>query len=213
VRLLYSVLNFKSVANNTIDKLSTIAGGALCLPSLLTSALLTPGAILKGAKDIILQAAKQQIGQLKDMVQQQISAVISRVTGRITGALKLVQNLISDINELVNTFDDLKKTLSKRSFDIIQFAANKQNCQALAANLSRCVLSSVNKEFNKTLQTEFSKFNSLDNVADKVINKISGGENIFTGYVDKYAKQLDKATTQMSSINNVATKFTYINTQ
>lgn len=211
MRLLNSVLNFKSVANDTIDKLSTIAGGALCLPSLLTTALLSPASVLTGIKNNVLQTAKQQIGQLKGLVQQQISGIISKVTGRITGALKQVQNLINDIGSLVKTFDDLKKTLGKRSLDIINFTAKKQNCQALAANLSKCVTASVGNAFNRSLQAEFSKTNSLDIIADKVIQKISVGENIFGGYVDKYSRQLDKATTQMSAINNTATNFTYLN--
>ena len=211
MRLLNSVLNFKSIANSTIDKLSTIAGGALCLPSLLTTAMLNPSSALKGIKGNVIQAAKQQIGQLKGLVQQQLSGIISKVTGRITGALKQVQTLIGDIGSLVSTLDDFKKTIRKRSTDIIKFSSNKQNCQALAANLSKCVLSAVGGAFNKSMQKEFSKTNSLDNVADKIINKISTGENIFGGYVDKYSKQLDKATTQMSAINNTATNFTYSN--
>jgi len=210
MRLLNSVLNFKSVANNTIDKLSTIAGGALCLPSLLTTAMLNPASALKGIKGAVLQAANQQIGQLKGLIQSQISDKINKVTGKLTGALKQVQNLIDDIGSLVNTFDDLKKTLSKRSLDIMSFTAKKQNCQALAANLSKCVASAVGGAFNRSLQKEFSKTNSLDNITDKIVNKISAGENIFGGYVDKYSKQLDKATTQMSAINNTATNFTYL---
>lgn len=215
VRLLSSVLNFRGVANNTIDKLSTIAGGALCLPSLVGTALTQPQKALAGIKSIVLNSAKQQINQLAGLIKFQLATVIRQVTGRIDGFLQRVNQLVSDIKQTVAIVDDLKKTLTKRSGDILQFANNKQNCEAFAATLAKCIQTRVGMEFNRKLQQEFynsSPKTALDNISNKITSKIQEGDNVFDGFVSKYTSQVDKATTQLSKVNNFTTDFTYSNT-
>lgn len=215
VRLLSSVVNFRNVANNTIDKLSTIAGGALCLPSLIGTVLTQPQKALAGVKNVVLNAAKQQLNQLAGLIKYQLSSVIRQVTGRIDGVLRQVNQLVNDVKSTVAIVDDLKKTLTKRSGDVLQFANNKQNCEAFAANLAKCIQTRVGKEFNRKLQKDFynsSPVKALDETAAKITKQIEGGENIFEGFVNKYSSQVDKATTQLSKVNKFTTDLTYSNT-
>lgn len=215
VRLLSSVVNFRNVANNTIDRLSTIAGGALCLPSLIGTVLTQPQKALTGVKNVVLGAAKQQINQLGGLIKYHLSSVIRQVTGRIDGFLRQVNQLVNDVKTTVAVIDDLKKTLTKRSSDILQFANDKQNCEALAANLAKCIQTRVGMEFNRKLQRDFynsSPVNALDEAASKITQKIESGENVFEGFVSKYTSQVDKATTQLSKVNKFTTDLTYSNT-
>lgn len=215
VRLLSSVVNFRNVANNTIDRLSTIAGGALCLPSLIGTVLTQPQKALAGVKSIVLNAAKQQINQLSNLIKFHLASVVRNITGRIDGILRQVFQLVDDIKTTVAIVDDLKKTLTKRSGDVLQFANNKQNCEAFAATLAKCIQTRVGLEFNRKLQQEFYKsspVNALDEAAEKITNKLQEGENVFNGFVEKYSSQVDKATTQLSKVNNFATDLTYSNT-
>lgn len=215
VRLLSSVVNFRSITNNTVDKLSTIAGGALCLPSLIGTVLTQPQKALSGVKSVVLNAAKQQLNFLSGLIKFQVSSVINQVTGRIDGVLRNVKQLVNDVKTTVAVIDDLKKTLTKRSGDVLQFANNKQNCEAFAATIARCVQTRVGLEFNKKLQQEFyssSPTTALDNIAAKITKKLEDGDNVFDGFVSKYSSQVDKATTQISKVNNFATDLTYSNT-
>jgi hypothetical protein len=175
VRLLSSVVNFSNVANNTIDKLSTIAGGALCLPSLIGTVLTQPQKALAGVKNIVLNTVKQQLNQLAGLIKYQLTSVINQVTGRIDGVLRQVNQLVNDIKTTVAIVDDLKKTLTKRSGDILQFANDKQNCEAFAANLAKCVQTRVSAEFSRKLQQDFynsSPLKALDNITEKITNRI-----------------------------------------
>jgi hypothetical protein len=214
VRLLSSVVNFRNVANNTIDKISTIASGALCLPSLIGTVLTQPQKALTGVKNVVLNTAKQQLNQLAGLIKYQLTSVINQVTGRIDGVLRQVNQLVNDIKTTVAIVDDLKKTLTKRSGDILQFANDKQNCEAFAANLAKCIQTRVGMEFNRKLQKEFyssSPTKALDEIAAKITKKIEDGDNVFEGAVNKYSSQVDKATTQLSKVNKMATNLTYSN--
>jgi len=214
VRLLSNVINFRNVANNTIDRISTIANGALCLPSLIGTILTQPQKALAGVKNTVLNAAKQQLNQLTGLIKYQLTSVINQVTGRIDGALRQVSQLINDIKSTFAIIDDLKKTLTKRSGDILQFTNNKQNCDALAANLAKCFQTRVGMEFNRKVQKDFynsSPAKALDDITAKITKQIEGGENVFEGFVNKYSSQVDKATTQLSKVNKFTTDLTYSN--
>lgn len=208
-KVLGTISGFKSIANNTIDKISTIAGGALCLPSLVTTALLQPTKALTGVKNFVVGAIAREINTLKDLVSRQLTELINRVTGRIVGVLRQVQGLVQEAQDLIDTIGDLKKELNKRVTDVIDFSLKKKNCEAFAASISNCVFGRVAAEFDRKLQKEFYNNNPLSNITDSIIGKIDKGGNLLDGYLDKYSRQVGKANTQLSKVNNFATDFTY----
>jgi len=211
-RLLNSVVTFKNIANNTVDRVSTLATGALCLPSLITSALLAPQRALIGIANTVVSTIMQQVNQLFNVVAQQISFIVNKITGKIIGILQQIQQLISDIKSTIELIDDLKKTLTKRSQDILDFVMNKQNCEAFAANFTKCLQAKIEQEFTRELQQELFNGGPLDGVVNKITDKLSEADASVENFIGNYTRQVDKASTQLSQINGLITDFTYSDT-
>lgn len=202
-RLLPAINNFKSLANNTIDRATTIVGVAACLPRVLFGgggALLSGiGNLAKAAGGAVLGAAMQQLNVLKQFIENTIADVINQVTGRVVGVLRIVQNLFSDIAEAKDTVLELKDTIAQRAKDLTDFVKNKQNCDAMLANLLGCVATKIGNQFTRKLQQQFYKNGSLglDKITNTITTNLQKGDNLFTGSINKYNTQLNKATTQL----------------
>lgn len=213
-RLLPAINNFKTLANNSIDRATTIVGLAACLPrSLFGSggALLSGiGNLAKAAGGAILNAAMQQLNVLKQFIENTIADIINQITGRIVGVLRIVQNLFSDIAEARDTLIELKDTIAQRAKDLTQFVKNKQNCDAMLANLMGCMTTKIGAQFTRKLQQQFYKGGGLglDKITNTITTNLQKGDNLFTGSVQKYNTQLNKATTQLEKVNKFAMNFT-----
>jgi hypothetical protein len=213
-RLLPAINNFKTLANNSIDRATTIVGLAACLPrSLFGSggALLSGiGNLAKAAGGAVLNAAMQQLNVLKQFIENTIADVINQVTGRVVGVLRIVQNLFGDIAEASDTLVELKDTIAQRAKDLTQFVKNKQNCDAMLANLMGCMATKIGAQFTRKLQQQFYKGGGLglDKITNTITTNLQKGDNLFTGAVQKYNTQLNKATTQLEKVNKFAMNFT-----
>lgn len=213
-RLLPAINNFKTLANNSIDRATTIVGLAACLPrSLFGSggALLSGiGNLAKAAGGAVLNAAMQQLNVLKQFIENTIADAINQVTGRVVGILRIVQNLFSDIAEASDTLVELKDTIAQRAKDLTQFVKNKQNCDAMLANLMGCMATKIGAQFTRKLQQQFYKGGGLglDKITNTITTNLQKGDNLFTGAIQKYNTQLNKATTQLEKVNKFAMNFT-----
>lgn len=213
-RLLPAINNFKTLANNTIDRATTIVGLAACLPRLLTGGggglLSGIGNLAKAAGGAVLNAAMQQLNIMKQFIENTIADTINQVTGRVVGVLRIVQSLFSDIAEAKDTVLELKDTIAQRAKDLTQFVKNKQNCDAMLANLMGCMTSKIGSQFTRKLQQQFYKGGGLglDKITNTITTNLQKGDNLFTGAVQKYNTQLNKATTQLEKVNKFAMNFT-----
>jgi len=213
-RLLPAINNFKTLANGTIDRATTIVGVAACLPRLLFGGggglLSGIGNLAKAAGSAVLGAAMQQLNVLKQFIENTIADVIGQVTGRVVGVLRIVQNLFSDISEAKDTVVELKDTIAQRAKDLTKFVKNKQNCDAMLANLMGCMASKIGNQFTRKLQQQFYKNGSLglDKITKTITTNLQKGDNLFTGSINKYNTQLNKATTQLEKVNKFAMNFT-----
>lgn len=213
-RLLPAINNFKTLANNSIDKATTLVGVAACLPRLLTGGggglLSGVGNLAKAAGGAVLNAAMQQLNVLKQFIEHTIADTINQVTGRVVGVLRTIQNLFGDIAEAKDTVLELKDTIAQRAKDLTQFVKNKQNCDAMLANLMGCMTSKIGAQFTRKLQQQFYKGGGLglDKITNTITKNLQGGGNLFTGTVQKYNTQLNKATTQLEKVNKFAMNFT-----
>ena len=213
-RLLPAINNFKTLANDTIDRATTIVGVAACLPRLLTGGggglLSGIGNLAKAAGGAVLNAAMQQLNVMKQFIENTIADVIGQVTGRVVGVLRIVQNLFSDISEAKDTVIELKDTIAQRAKDLTKFVKNKQNCDAMLANLMGCMASKIGKQFTRKLQQQFYKNGGLglDKITNTITTNLQKGDNLFTGAINKYNTQLNKATTQLEKVNKFAMNFT-----
>lgn len=212
--LLSGLNNFKSVANNTIDRATTLVGVAACLPRSLFGgggALLSgAGALAAAAGGAILNAAMQQLNVLKQLIENTIAGVIQQITGRIVGVLSMVQGLFNDIAEVKDTVLELKNSITQRAKDLTSFVQNKQNCDAMLASLMKCMATKVSQQFNRKLQQQFFNsgvFSGLNNITNTITTNLQGSNNLFTGFVQKYNTQLNKATTQLQNINKFEMTF------
>ena len=213
-RLLPAINNFKTLANSTIDRATTLVGVAACLPRVLFGGggglLSGIGNLAKAAGGAVLNAAMQQLNVMKQFIENTIADVIGQVTGRIVGVLRIVQNLFSDISEAKDTILELKDTIGQRAKDLTQFVKNKQNCDAMLANLMGCMTSKIGSQFTRKLQQQFYKGGGLglDKITNTITTNLQKGDNLFTGSINKYNTQLNKATTQLEKVNKFAMNFT-----
>ena len=212
-RLLPAINNFKTLANSTIDRATTIVGVAACLPQSLFGG---GGALLGGLSNIakaagaaVLNNAMQQLNVLKQFIENTIADVINQVTGRVVGVLRTVQNLFSDIAEAKDTVLELKDSIAQRAKDLTNFVKNKQNCDAMLASLMGCMSKQIGGQFTRKLQQQFYKNGSLglDKITNTITSNLQSGDNLFTGSIQKYNTQLNKATTQLEKVNKFAMTF------
>lgn len=210
-RLFSSVYTIKPTINDTVDKISTIANGALCLPSLVTTALLQPQKILTGLLSNTLRTLQQQVGTLLNLIQFQVAFIINKITGKLIGILQQAAFFVNEIRSTINFIDEFKKSLTKRSGDILDSLNDRQNCEAFAANIINCLQNKVTNELTKTLQKEIVTNMNIDEIGKKVTAQLDKGDNIFEGVINKYNNQVNKANTQLTAVNRFATNFNFDN--
>ena len=192
---------YQSVANGTVDVISRLANGRLCVPSLLPAGIFNPRKALFGDKLNVVNQAFGQFGNLRGLVTRNIVDDIQKVSGKITGALKILGALTSISQNTNIDIDNIKKGLFATAMEVMDYNFSKKNCQANAADTSRCIKARVSKEFDRKLQRELYNRAPLEQIVDVIMQRIQSGSNIFEPPVDNYQNQIKKAALQLSRIN------------
>ncbi len=123
-----------SISSN-LNKLSNLAKGVLCLPSMVTGLISSiPNAIsnaISGAAGIISGAITGALGAVEDLVNSKIQETVNKINGlkdKLVGAVASVASIIS-----------FARGLEDRALDVLNFTANKDDCAFAIAELAKCI--------------------------------------------------------------------------
>lgn len=193
--LLNNLSKVSGVAGNKIGKLSTVAKGVLCLPSIiaglgidaiknLAGAVL--GSIAEGIAEGIAAASDLALGAIQDQ--------INKITGAINGLISTVTGLVATVAGAIKIAKDFYDDLIDQIEDVKDFISSKENCQFAAAQLANCIISETisNLSFKK-IKDISSGLSSIDSAVDEIAGKISEPTGAIEGFMSKGSKQLKKA--------------------
>lgn len=200
--LISKVTNLFSVANNAADKLSTVAKGVLCIPSILSNLPSILGGVASNILSTITGQITNVINGLTSLVTSLVNEALSEITGTVSSILSKVLQLQATILGTIKLAKEFLDGLATRGEDIINFAKNEENCKFAAAELLNCIASSVLGDINKKIARDINKgIVSAQDVIRNSTSKIARPGQVLDGYVNKIGKSVDKATSQISAIS------------
>jgi|TARA_R110002126_G_scaffold288622_1_gene442528 hypothetical protein len=196
-----SISNIAGAASNKVGQLSTIAKGALCIPSII-SGLSTDG-IKKLAGAVagsIASAIQGSISAVTDLALGAVQDQVNKLTGAINGLISTATGLVATIAGTIETAKQFYQNIKAQILDIKDFIDTKENCQFAAASLANCIISeSINNLSLKAVKDISSGLGSIDNKVSELSNKISEPVGAINNFMDKGSKQLNKAASVISA--------------
>jgi len=199
--LLNNLSKVSGAAGNKIGKLSTVAKGVLCLPSIIAGlgtgliknlAGSIISSIAEGVADAIAAAADLALGAIQDQV--------NKITGAINGLISTATGLVATIFGAIKIAEDFYDDLIDQIKDVKDFVKSKENCQFAAAQLANCIISETisNLSFKK-IKDLSSGLSSIDSQVDEIAGKISAPSGAIEGFMKKGSQQLSKAAKVIES--------------
>lgn len=187
-----------AAANDTFDRITGVAKGIMCIPSLFKSFASTVATtnLLGAAAQAAAQLASAVAGMVLSAVQDAVNQVLGTVANLINQQLKLIQELfatLNDIKQFITSIDDKAK-------EALDYIKNQENCKFAAGNLLSCVINSVANLSPKNLGSQLPSLNSVtdkvNSIADDITSKITqvgSKANVVTNFIDDNLNALDKA--------------------
>lgn len=192
--LFASITGIGRTLNNTVDKISTLANGAMCFSSIVMDLLRNPAALLGNLKDIILGLISTQLANLEGLIDQEINFIVGTVEAYI-GLLKQLLSITDLIKNLLLGLEVRIEALLKLNFD-------SQNCAAQSANFARCVQAQINSMVtNKVAASINGGLKSIGAVNLDIQNNFLKTSNLFEDYANKSALAVNKANIQLVVVN------------
>tara|TARA_R100000951_G_C2650982_1_gene184370 strand:- start:3776 stop:4393 length:618 start_codon:yes stop_codon:yes gene_type:complete len=197
-----SVKGFFNAANEKADRLSSIAKGALCIPSMISGmpdlGKQAVGQIVASASTILDQASSI----VSSLVIGSIGGAVDKITGSITGFLNSVTGVVASIKGTVDQAEEFKEGIKDRVIDIKDFTASKENCNFAAATLLNCITSQALSNVTAKGATEIAKgLESVTSVSDKISDTISGPTGAIDRTIRKAAYDVGRAERMVSKAN------------
>jgi len=197
-----SVKGFFNAANEKADKLSSIAKGALCIPSMISGmpdlGKQAVGKIVASASTILDQASSI----ISNLIIGSIGGAIDNITGSVAGLLNSVTGIIASIQGTVAQAEDFKEGIKDRTRDIKEFTSDKENCNFAAATLLNCITSQALSNVTAKGATEIAKgLESVTGISDKISDTISGPTGAIDRTIRKAAYEVGRAERMVSKAN------------
>jgi len=200
--IISSVGKVLNAANGKVDSLTSIAKGALCLPSILKG---LPGlgknliGSLVGGIGAGLEAA---VGEIANLVTDTIQDSIEAITGAITGVVDTVIGLVADVAAVVTAGKNFISGLKDAADDAMDFASKKENCNFAAAQLMNCIvgeaLDSIKIKDVKSINDGVSSITDSVNKATGAITSTTGSIN---KAVNKHSQEINRAAKVIEKAN------------
>lgn len=185
-------------ASDTFDRITSVAKGIMCIPSLFASFVSTVATT--NLLGVAAQAAAQLAGAVAGMVVSAVQDAVNQVLG---AAAALINQQLRLIQELFATLNDIKQFLTSiddKAAEALEYIKNQENCKFAAGNLLSCVINSVANLSPKNLGSQLLSLNSVtskvNSIADDITGKITAvgsNANVVTNFIDSNLNALDKA--------------------
>lgn len=198
-----TVVNYSRQLNNTFDKFTSIAGGALCLGRSLISILQSPGGAVAGLAQIITNQIIGGIQQFRGFLQYQLDIILYSTFGVISSIQQTVFNIANSITSIFNIVINTINNLTNRIIYLRGIISGQENCQQITAYMISCFINKTKSITNdkKTLRM-LSDIRNLDESTSNLLGDIFKKDD-FTRFVDKYENEAYKIQTQITKINQI----------
>jgi hypothetical protein len=164
---------FRSL-NSTVDRITSLANGALC-------ALSNPDAVLQGFLASIVSNINNNILQLSEYISGQIRFVINSALS----PLLQVTALIRQATQTINCVKQYSSTLQAQIEAMTNNILNTSNCRAVAASIGKCLSAEINRSINKKLARSINNnLLSLDAATTTIARNIAD-KNIIGDFANK----------------------------
>ena len=197
-----SVKGFFGAANEKADKLTSIAKGALCIPSMISGmpdlGKQAVGQIVASASTILNQASSI----ISSLVVGSIGGAVDKITGSVAGFLNSVTGIIASIQGTAAQAEEFKESIKDRARDIKEFTSSKENCNFAAATLLNCITSQALSNVTAKGATEITQgLESVTGISDKISDTISGPTGAIDRTIRKAAYEVGRAERMVSKAN------------
>lgn len=172
--------------NKTVDGISSITQGLVCLSSSIFGSSLSLGAIMGGLGAV----AAGLFAAILNSVTKVILKRVNQIVGSVLSPIKQITQLINDITK---SLIGLKKLFDKAT-NLDNYLGNRQNCAVNAANIFNCIAQfAVNKISNK-IAMNVDKH--IGKIANDITKESMGANGAIASHVQRHTKFLDKANLQ-----------------
>lgn len=200
--IISSVGRIFNVANSKADQLTTIAKGALCIPSMIAGlpdlgkSLI--GNIAASASNILTSATNM----ISDLVVGTIGGAVNDITGSITSVINSATGGIASIAGVIEQGKDFYKGLGDKVQDVKNFSESKENCNFAAATLLNCITSQALSNVSAKGAVDISKgLKSVSSFATEISDKIASPAGAINRTIDKAAYEVGRAERMISKSN------------
>lgn len=200
--IISSVGRIFNVANSKADQLTTIAKGALCIPSMIAGlpdlgkSLI--GNIAASASSILTSATSM----ISDLVVGTIGGAVSDITGSFTSVINSATGAIASIAGVIEQGKAFYKGLGDKVQDVKDFSESKENCNFAAATLLNCITSQALSNISTKGAVDISNgLRSVSSFATEISDKIASPSGAINRTIDKAAYEVGRAERMISKSN------------
>lgn len=199
--IISSVGNFLNAANSKADRLTSIAKGALCIPSMIAGLPDFGRSLIGNIKitDAVIGNLKKDIS---DLIIGSIGGVVDKITGSINSLIGSVTGLISSLGGVYEQGKNFYEDTKTRVKDIKNFSESKENCNFAAATLLNCITSQALSNFAARDAVKVSKkLRSISSFTNELSDEIASPSGAINNTINKAAYEVSRAERVMSKSN------------
>ena len=194
-----SVGRFFNAANEKADQLTSIAKGALCIPSIVSGLPDLGKGLVSNLAATATSILSQATSLVSSLVIGSIGSAVNRITGSITGVLNTVTGLVASVAGVVKQTQEFADGLKARVNDVKDFSANKENCNFAAASLLNCITTQALGSVTAKGAVDIAKgASTIDSFANNVSNQITSVTGPINRTINKSVQEVNRAERMIS---------------
>jgi hypothetical protein len=172
--------------NKTIDAITGITSGLVCLGKSIFGSDISLGSILGGIGAVAAGLAAAILNSVTKVILKRVNQIVKSV-------LSPINQITNIINDITRSLIGIQKIIAKAT-DLDNYLGNRQNCAINGANIFNCLAqSAINKISNKVAM-------NVDKHIGKIANDITKESMGVNGAIAEHVKRstgfLDKAKLQ-----------------
>lgn len=179
---------FLNGVDSVVDKLTSVAKGILCLPSLI-GRFLNFQTNIGGFASAIASAVA---GIVSNIIDSQLALIGNLINQFVANQLAIVNQILDTIDGIISFF----RGLFDKVANSLAYLKSQENCTYAASELLSCIIKAgVNvRASNPGITSRLDEFNTK--LVDKVMGS-RGAAGVVQDYLDRNTAFLNKATAQM----------------
>ncbi len=190
-----SVGKFINVANEKADQLTSGAKALLCVPSMIAGLPDLGKGLIGATVSNLTSTLTNAVDTVSGIVTNTINGAVNSITGAIDGVLTKVQTAYDDIVGAIDEVKGFKDNLTNKVKDVMEFTAEKENCDFAAATMLNCITAQAVGSVSDRAAIDIAKgLKPVSDFANDVAGEISGAGGAIDKFVKKQSDQIDRAT-------------------